>query len=85
MQLKVSIIIYGKDPAIVTPKILLKNSLTNANPFERGSTDLFKIATIDVGEIEKINISHDGKGSPLVRSLERFSFYHTVSCAYLNF
>jgi hypothetical protein len=31
------------------------------DPFERNKTDEFKVTGLDVGEVKKINLSHDGK------------------------
>jgi lipoxygenase homology domain-containing protein 1 len=44
-----------------TGKIMLKETTTNKNPFEKGKIDIFNIIAANVGEIKKINISHDGK------------------------
>lgn len=40
----------------------MKKSTTNPNPFEKGKTDVFIINARNVGDIKKINISHDGQG-----------------------
>lgn len=56
----VSIIIYGDKGE--TEKIQLKESTTNKNPFEKGKTDKFVLNALNVGDIKKINISHDGVG-----------------------
>ena len=57
----VFLIIYGDKGQ--TNKIPLNKSLSNKNPFEKGTKDLFKVIISSVGEISKINISHDGKGA----------------------
>ncbi|CAF0922726.1 unnamed protein product, partial [Brachionus calyciflorus] len=46
-----------------TGKIQLESSSTNKNPFEKGKLDIFQSKSRNVGEINKINISHDGKGT----------------------
>lgn len=46
-----------------TGKIQLESSSTNKNPFEKGKLDIFQSKSRNVGEIKKINISHDGKGT----------------------
>ncbi|CAF1086227.1 unnamed protein product, partial [Brachionus calyciflorus] len=53
--------VYGEKGE--TGKVQLENSTTNNNPFEKGKLDVFNIETRNVGEIKKINISHDGKGT----------------------
>ncbi len=53
----VFIIIYGENTK--TEKIPLKKD--SGDPFEKGQTDLIIIKGLNVGEIKKINISHDGK------------------------
>jgi hypothetical protein len=57
----VFIIIYGKNGKS-TQKLKLAQKEGDGNPFEKGKTDLFKLHSTNVGEISKINISHDGKG-----------------------
>ena len=44
-------------------KMQLKESKTNPNPFEKGKKDVFEISTNNVGEISKVNVSHDGEGA----------------------
>ena len=56
----VFLIMYGDKGK--SGKMKLKNSMTNKNKFEKGKKDVFKIATSNIGEITKINISHDGAG-----------------------
>ena len=53
---KVYIIIYGEKEQ--TEKINLSK---DKDPFEKGKEDSFKIHSKNVGDIKKINISHDGK------------------------
>ena len=53
----VFIIIYGENSK--TEKIALKKD--SGDPFERKQTDVIKIKALNVKEIKKINISHDGK------------------------
>ena len=53
----VFIIIYGDK--LKTDKIQLKKE--NGDPFERKQSDVFKVNGLDVGEVKKINLSHDGK------------------------
>ncbi len=59
---KVYLIIYGKDGRM-TSRVELKETKPGVNSFEKGKTDNFQIRSANVGEIGKINISHDGKGS----------------------
>jgi hypothetical protein len=40
----------------------LKKNQAGGDPFEIGKTDVFKLNSTNVGEISKVNISHDGKG-----------------------
>ena len=35
---------------------------TDKNPFEKGKTDIFKVTALNVGDVKKINMSHDGIG-----------------------
>jgi lipoxygenase homology domain-containing protein 1 len=56
----VFLILYGEKGQ--SGKLRLKNSTTNANPFEKGKKDTFKVITSNIGDINKINISHDGSG-----------------------
>jgi hypothetical protein len=46
-----------------TGKLELDQSTTNSNAFEKGKSDTFIVEAKNVGEIKKINISHDGHGS----------------------
>ena len=50
------IIIYGEKSQ--TEKINLVKE--NKDPFEKGQTDSFKVKGLNVGQVKKINISHDG-------------------------
>jgi len=43
-------------------KLLLKSSKTHADMFEQGNEDVFDLRAIDVGEVRKIKIGHDGSG-----------------------
>jgi hypothetical protein len=52
--------IYGEKGE--TGKIHLKKSTNNKDAFEKGKTDIFEIKSKNVGNITKINISHDGEG-----------------------
>jgi len=45
-----------------SPKLELKNSLTNTNKFERGCLDIFNMDSTDVGTISKLTIGHDNSG-----------------------
>jgi hypothetical protein len=54
----VFIVIYGENSK--TEKIPLK--VTDKNPFEKGKTDTFIVAGSNVGDVKKINMSHDGLG-----------------------
>lgn len=56
----VFLILYGDKGQ--SGKMKMKNSITNKNKFEKGKKDVFKVATSNIGEIVKINISHDGAG-----------------------
>ena len=56
----VFLILYGEKGQ--SGKLRLKNSTTNANPFEKGKKDTFKVVTSNIGDITKINVSHDGAG-----------------------
>jgi hypothetical protein len=47
----------------MTPRVELKGTKSGGDPFEKGKTDKFQIRSANVGEISKINISHDGKGA----------------------
>jgi hypothetical protein len=57
----VFIIIYGNNGKS-TPKLKLAKKEGSGDSFEKGKKDLFKFRSTNVGEISKINISHDGKG-----------------------
>ncbi|XP_056399217.1 lipoxygenase homology domain-containing protein 1 isoform X2 [Hyla sarda] len=41
----------------------LKASKTNKNKFERGKIDVFTVEAVDIGQLKKIKIGHDNKGS----------------------
>ncbi|KGL83888.1 Lipoxygenase homology domain-containing protein 1, partial [Tinamus guttatus] len=57
----VFIILYGsKDD---TGIISLKASKSNKNKFERGKVDEFTVESVDIGDLKKIKIGHDNKGS----------------------
>jgi hypothetical protein len=56
----VYVILYGEKGQ--SPKMKLKNSTTNKDAFEKGNTDVFKLVTPNLGNITKLNISHDGSG-----------------------
>ena len=56
----VFLIIYGEKGQ--SGKMNLKQSTNNSNPFEKGKKDIFKLATPNIGEVTKINLSHDGAG-----------------------
>ncbi|XP_064633987.1 lipoxygenase homology domain-containing protein 1-like isoform X3 [Lineus longissimus] len=45
-----------------TGKVLLKSSLTHKNKFERNQTDEFVVEAVDIGELQKIRVGHDGAG-----------------------
>jgi hypothetical protein len=45
-----------------TDKLHLTKQTGGDKLFEKGQTDVFNIKALNVGEIKKINISHDGKG-----------------------
>ena len=56
----VFIILFGsKDD---TGKLMLRESESFKNKFERGHTDIFRIEALDIGAIKKIRIGHDGSG-----------------------
>lgn len=42
--------------------VQLRKSLTNRDKFERGKVDEFELQCIDLGELTKLRIGHDGKG-----------------------
>lgn len=52
------IILYGDNQD--TGKVDLKNSKEHRDKFQRGQTDSFTINAVDVGEVKKIRIGHDG-------------------------
>jgi hypothetical protein len=56
----VYLIIYGDKSQ--TEKLHLSKQSGVDKLFEKGQTDVFTIKALNVGEIKKINISHDGKG-----------------------
>lgn len=60
----VHIILYGEHAD--TGKVELKKSKEHSDPFQRGSTDSFTIHAVDVGDIRKINLSHDGHRAGLL-------------------
>ena len=49
-------------PWACSEKTPLKNKIGDGNLFEKGKTDNFTLRGANVGEISKINLSHDGKG-----------------------
>jgi hypothetical protein len=53
----VFIVIYGEGE---TSKLQLKKP--NEDAFEQGDKDKFEIQAYDVGDITKINMSHNGEG-----------------------
>ncbi|KAM4708199.1 lipoxygenase homology domain-containing protein 1 [Discoglossus pictus] len=57
----VFIILYGEKDD--TGFMNLKASKTNKNKFERGQTDIFTVEAVDIGDLKKIKIGHDNKGS----------------------
>jgi len=56
----VFLIIYGDKGE--TDKLHLTKQIGNDKLFEKDQTDVFTIKALNVGEVKKINISHDGKG-----------------------
>jgi hypothetical protein len=54
--------IHEKDIVKKGLDMLNKELSNNKGLFENGKTDVIKIKGSNVGEIKKINISHDGKG-----------------------
>ncbi|XP_078530890.1 lipoxygenase homology domain-containing protein 1 isoform X2 [Lissotriton helveticus] len=57
----VYLILYGEKDD--TGFMNLKASKTNKNKFERGKTDVFTVEAVDIGDLKKIKIGHDNKGS----------------------
>ena len=57
----VFLILYGEKGQ--SGKLKLKQSTTNKDAFEKGKTDVFKVISPNIGNITKINISHDGSGA----------------------
>ncbi len=57
----VYLIIYGEKTQ--TERMHLTRQTDGDKLFEKGQTDVFKIKATNVGEIKKINVSHDGKGA----------------------
>ena len=57
----VFLIMYGEKGQ--SGKLKLKQSTNNSNPFEKGKKDIFKVITPNIGDITKINVSHDGAGA----------------------
>eukprot|EP00041_Stephanoeca_diplocostata_P002284 m.25236 g.25236 ORF g.25236 m.25236 type:complete len:264 (+) comp13152_c0_seq1:61-852(+) len=45
-----------------TGKRLLRKSKTHLDKFEKGHRDVFEIEALDLGQIKKVRIEHDGKG-----------------------
>ena len=41
-------------------KIMLAESMTHSNKFEKGNLDVFNVDTVDIGDVNKIQIGHDG-------------------------
>ena len=58
---KVYLILYGDKGQ--SDKLHLVETKTNTDPFEKGKTDVFIVSSLNIGDIAKINISHDGEGS----------------------
>ena len=56
----VFLVLYGDKGQ--SGKLKLKQSTTNKDPFERAKLDVFKVISPNIGNITKINISHDGSG-----------------------
>ena len=54
------LILYGEQGQ--SEKLQLKGSKTNKDPFEKGKKDVFDLSTVNIGDVKKINISHDGDG-----------------------
>jgi len=52
--------LYGKSGD--SGDVRLRTSLTNKDKFERGRVDEFELHCIDLGELTKVRIGHDGKG-----------------------
>ncbi|XP_059163011.1 lipoxygenase homology domain-containing protein 1-like [Physella acuta] len=44
-------------------KRLLRNEMDGKAKFERGKTNYFKIEAVDLGDLEKITVGHDGQGA----------------------
>ena len=54
------IVLFGaKDD---TGVLNLRESQSFRNKFERGHTDIFPIEALDIGDIKKVRIGHDGSG-----------------------
>jgi hypothetical protein len=58
---KVFLVLYGDKGQ--SDKLHLVETKTNTDPFEKGKKDVFDISTVNIGDVKKINISHDGEGS----------------------
>ena len=56
----VFLIMYGEKGQ--SGKLKLRQPTNNKDPFEKGKKDIFKLMTSNIGDINKINISHDGSG-----------------------
>ncbi|XP_060561299.1 lipoxygenase homology domain-containing protein 1-like [Ruditapes philippinarum] len=54
----VYLIIYGAKGD--TGQLMLRQSASFKNKFERGKTDVFKIRATDIGQIKRIKVGHDG-------------------------
>ncbi|XP_053384453.1 lipoxygenase homology domain-containing protein 1-like isoform X6 [Mercenaria mercenaria] len=54
----VYLIIYGAKGD--TGQLMLRQSASFKNKFERGKTDVFKIEATDIGQIKRIKVGHDG-------------------------
>jgi hypothetical protein len=73
----VYLVIYGEKSE--TERIHLIRQTDGEKLFERGQTDVFKIKALNVGEIKKINISHDGKGAGSGWFLESVKIENTAT------
>ncbi len=57
----VYLVIYGEKAQ--TEKLHLTKKIDDGKLFERGQTDVFKIKALNIEDVKKINLSHDGKGA----------------------
>jgi hypothetical protein len=58
---KVYLILYGDKGQ--SEKLHLVETKSNSDPFEKGKTDVFIVSSVNIGDIVKINVSHDAEGS----------------------